>query len=231
MLAFQGQDKIAYETLMLILEAEWVMSSGCPDTLHGNTVFNISAIGMCFDIKDMIFASFKGDDSVMQAHSIKDNFEGGKTHKEICGYNLKIHNYNIMEYIANVMTPNGFFPDVIRRSSRIISKIYTHPDKWDEIKMSTADALQVIRDESHLNMGCHYLEKFYNQLGLDVTESEIRYLLSYLQNIVYDDSLKPTCNAKYVFNKIDPTMAIVENKNIVTIASKINVEKNRVLNL
>jgi hypothetical protein len=171
--------------LMILLSGVWNQHSGQPFTLSGNTLFNMAAIGMCYNIEEMACAAFKGDDAIVVARVIEERVAGTQSLIDLCGYKIKAHFVGIAEYIANIIVPYyGFFPDVLRRTSRILSKIYTIKDDWIEIRKSTADALDVISDDEHLYVGAEVAVKFYAQFGIHLTVSDILTLIKFLMQLV-----------------------------------------------
>ncbi|QKQ15122.1 hypothetical protein 1 [Forsythia suspensa hepe-like virus] len=184
-----NQDENFNMPLRTMLDGEYMQHSGQPFTLDGNTMFNMSCMGMCFEFVNMIFASFKGDDSYILAESIKPIMVGHDTLYAILSYKLKYDFQNISEYIANIITPTGFFPDVLRRTSRILTKIYTVADDWEEIKKSTADALDVIADDQELYEGAIIASEFYKQQRIDLTPTDVVTLVTFLRQICKNQTL------------------------------------------
>ena len=132
------------------------------------------AMGACYEFIELVFASFKGDDSDAAARMIKKKMEGITAIQELAGFNIKEDFSEIQEYIANIILPNGtFFPDVIRRASRILSKVYTEQADWHEQRQSIMDCLDVILDDRHYHYGKSVAQEFYKQHGIKITEEEI----------------------------------------------------------
>jgi hypothetical protein len=159
-------------------------------TLDGNSEYNMSLIGMCYNFKNVICAAFKGDDSFIVAEKITDNMDGVMTVANTCKYKIKAHRVKIAEYIANIILPNGsFFPDVIRRTSRVLSKIYTVDLDWQEAKASLMDCLDVVSDDEALHYGCEVAALYYAQFGMIINADEIRYLLNFLLTLTRLENL------------------------------------------
>lgn len=172
------------ETLATVLNGEWKQHSGQPFTLDGNTMYNMMLIGICYRFDDLTFASFKGDDSYICATRIQERFEGNKKVFELCGYKIKGFMVPIGEYIANIVLPNGkFFPDVVRRTSRMLSKIYTTKQDWAEIRKSIADCLDVIETDADLHTGAECAARFYQFFGKKVTADEIILMVNFLKRM------------------------------------------------
>lgn len=177
------------ETLSTVLAGEWKQHSGQPFTLDGNTMYNMMLIGICYKIQGMSFAAFKGDDSYIVADSVEYAARGERTVHELCGYKIKGFKVRIGEYISNIVTPSGhFFPDVVRRTSRILSKIYTSRQDWLEIRQSIADCLDVIEDDSALVIGSECAAQFYKFFNKDISAADIIVLVHFLKQMTtYDD--------------------------------------------
>jgi len=168
----------------MTLCGEFMQHSGQPFTLDGNTLFNMACMGMCYNIKQMCFAAFKGDDSIIVAESITEQMDGKQTCIDVCGYKIKAHKLKITEYIANIILPDGtFFPDVIRRVSRILSKLYMVKSDWDEQRQSIVDCMDVIFDEERLNYGAQVASYYYAQMNIHITASEVIALLQFMHGL------------------------------------------------
>lgn len=185
-------------TASAMLEGKWQQHSGQIHTLGSNTLYSMGALGACFDFGEFIAAGFKGDDSFVLCHSYKAYKEMGTPLYKKAGFDFKIETPLIAEYIANIVTPFGFVPDLLRRCSRVVSKIYKTTDDWEEIRLSTADAL-VVTNESNLNIALGWLQKYYTDKGINVTISQLEDIWFYLKNVVYDPSLAPKDLEKLLF--------------------------------
>jgi hypothetical protein len=110
----------------------------------------------------------------------RENTLAGESLRALCGYKIKVEDVRIAEYIANIVTPYGFFPDVLRRIGRVLSKIYRNADDWLEIRKSTTDALDVIIDSDCYNEQCQVASLFYEQFGIHITPEEIDAMVRHL---------------------------------------------------
>jgi len=165
-------------------------------------MFNMSAIGMCYDIKNLIFASFKGDDSVLLADSVKEAQHNTSTFINYTGYKIKAYKVNILEYIANIITPQGkFFPDVLRRVSRILSKIYSTTSDWQEQKLSIMDSLDVIENDD-FEIGCQIAARFYQNFNININVEEVRTLAKYLIQLRDRDNIDDIPTKTYEIRSI-----------------------------
>lgn len=176
-------------TFMQSLNGVWQQHSGQPFTLDGNTLFNMSAIGMCYEFRGMVFASFKGDDSAVCAEKVSDRIYHGQLFSEFCGYKMKAYKVSILEYIANIITPEGrFFPDVLRRVSRVVSKIYAEEADWDEQRMSINDCCDVVHPDE-VQIGCQIASKFYGDFDIEISPAEVQILYDYLNSLRKKDNI------------------------------------------
>nr|WAY16437.1 nonstructural polyprotein [Hepelivirales sp.] len=184
-------------------DVSYVMTSGALFTLSGNTIVNMAIIGASFDFTNLQFGAFKGDDSHVVAGGIKTIKHGNMLTSTYLGHKLKAEMNFFSEFIANFITPIGFFPDVIRRASRVISKVYTHPDDWNKIRISVADSLMVITNDNQLSIGCEFASAYYQERHIDVTPDEVYTLVSFLHRVTYDDDLRPTKATKFKIKQLN----------------------------
>ena len=173
------------------------MTSGHKMTLTGNTTYDMSIIGGEFKYSNIRFAMFKGDDSVVCCDKHQPILYEGKRLSEWCNYKLKIAIDDVPEFIANFLTPWGFFPDVLRRTSRVVGRIVTHPEQWEEMRRSIADCMSVINNNAELHLGTLAAVKHYTDKGLDITYEEINTLLAFLRRAIWDDSMAPTVTGEW----------------------------------
>jgi hypothetical protein len=185
------------------LQGEWMQHSGQPMTLDGNTLFNMSAIGLCYNFKDLVMAAFKGDDSFIITKEVEESKIGVHTLVETCQYKIKVFIKAIGEYIANIITPDGnFFPDVLRRTCRAINRIHKDDVDWEETKVAITDALDVIYNPEEFEIGAKVASRFYAQFGINVSVNEIKYLIYYLSYIAKIQKLDDVDSNQYRFLSI-----------------------------
>lgn len=179
------------EILTMYLSGHNMQHSGQPFTLDGNTIFNMACMGMCYIYDDLICAAFKGDDSFILAKHIEESIDGVQSNVDICGFQIKIQKERIAEYIANIILPDGtFFPDVIRRISRVFSKVYTANIDWEEQRQSLLDSLDVVFDEDRLQYGCKVAHHYYAQFNIQISPAQIHYLLNFLHTLTKYDNIE-----------------------------------------
>nr|WAY16371.1 nonstructural polyprotein [Hepelivirales sp.] len=185
------------------LTGNFMQASGQPDTLGSNTYYDMAAVGMCIDI-DFVAAFFKGDDSYIIARRWKYAVFKGRKVVDIMGYQFKIDTPEIGEFIANIVTPIGFVPDYLRRVSRVVSKIYETNSDWNEIRLSTADALSVVQ-QNNLHLSFKYAELFYQQpsVGLCISAEEIETLHWFLLKVVKDETAPELCENLMFVNAME----------------------------
>lgn len=190
----QSVDTIPNDTVLLHIEFVYKqgMTSGCKMTFTGNTGYTMGLIGAELKFKELGFAMFKGDDSLLAAKYPKFEDYHGKRMSEVTGTTIKWLENPVPEFIANFVCAHGFFPDVLRRVSRTVGRVITHPEQWKEIRLSMADALAVVKSDIEFQRGIECAEIHYRHHGINVTKDEIALMCSFMQRIVYDDELAPT---------------------------------------
>ncbi|APG77747.1 hypothetical protein [Hubei hepe-like virus 2] len=210
---FEGQNFTIYNDLM--------QHSGSADTIHGNSKLTMGANGACFEFKGIKFAGFKGDDTDVFAKSYtklkcwhygtlsKLSREMNKDVAELFGFNLKIDESPVGEFICNFVVPHGFFPDIIRRTARIISTIHASEAKFNEAKLNLAECLTVVSSQDALNTGIEYAREYYNYNGINISSDEIYTLWKYCENIVRDSKLGPP--ETYNIETFDTADVITDN--------------------
>jgi len=167
----------------IMLSGEWKQHSGQVFTLAGNTLFNMLIMGAVYQYDHIVVAAFKGDDSIIICKGYEEVKYNTTTLLKETGYKIKLETPDIPEFIANIVTPHGWFPDVIRRTSRVLTKVYTTNTDWDEVKKSVTDCLDVIHDECERRMGCVVASRFYAQFGIKITPEEVDIMVDFLVHI------------------------------------------------
>lgn len=171
----------------------FIQHSGSPDTLHGNTKLTMAANGMAYRFRNLRFGSFKGDDSLIVASKIvklkfKDisncyHFNIDKDIAELFDFRLKEDYNDPPEFICNIITPCGFFPDVLRRVTRIISKIFNNIEEYDEAKITLKDCVNVITNRAQYEESLHYAAAYYKQLGYNISSQQVDIIFNFCANI------------------------------------------------
>jgi hypothetical protein len=162
---------------------EWLQHSGQLFTLSGNTLLNVAAVGAFVDFGDILYACFKGDDShIRSTKSVPKKGNIGSMEKEY-GYKFKMSNDKVSEFIANIVTPHGFFPDVLRRTTKVISKTYENKDDWEESRINIKESINVVLNNEHKLIGCLLASKHYAENGVIISAPEIELLYDYLHQL------------------------------------------------
>lgn len=187
-LSMRFNDKVY--TAQAVLEGAYQQHSGQVHTLGSNTIYNMAAMGMCYDFGDYICASFKGDDSLVLCHRARIITQRNTPVYKRAGFKFKVETPLIAEFISNIVTPFGFVPDLLRRVTRVVSKIYTTKSDWEQIRKSTADCLAVL-DERNLNVGLGWLRRHYLDNRIDVSISQLQDIYFYLKSVVHDPTVAP----------------------------------------
>lgn len=170
------------------------MHSGEPFTLIGNTIFGMIVIANCIDFDRLAYAVFKGDDSGLSGHNIVFNNNVINFAKKR-GLVMKVDYPPHLEFAGSLVTPYGYYPDVIRKTVKFLSTIYRDKQHYDEsVRNLTAD-LQCIQSVEHMECGAYALAEYYNYLDktCKITSSFVHQCLSFLyqQTLVKYDDLLP----------------------------------------
>jgi hypothetical protein len=193
----------------------WIQHSGSSNTLHGNTKVTIGANGCCFDFKGLRYIGFKGDDTESLSRSYKFttfskvagsklNRESSTLLKELFGFKLKIDDNKVGEFICNFITPYGFFPDIIRRVTRMVSKIHNDDVSWNEARRNMNECMSVIKNDVAYNAGLIYANQYYNNIGLKTTTEQLDYLCQFAANVSKSDFVYP--EQEYVIDVMDASL-------------------------
>jgi len=180
--------------------------SGGSDTLIGNTLFNLAVMGACHNFS-AIFVSAKGDDLLMFCRHFTPVKGFTSALALELGYKLKLETPVFVEYIANIITPRGFFPDVVRRVGRLAAKIHATKEAWEESRVSIVDSLDVVEGyDDYGHYGSLFAVEYYKQQGFDFTESEIMYMFKLLHSFskLKWEQIKGQCQTKkWIIRYID----------------------------
>lgn len=183
--------------------------SGEPFTLDFNTLLCMCLNGLMFPLDKFIFASFKGDDSDIMADNIKV-FEEGVRHCLELGFKTKLSIGDCSEFIGYIITPYGFYPDLLRVCCKLLNKRIADDKEgeayFEELKLAAHDRLQVIDcyevREVGRKMYMNYMNNKFKEQGRNVLLNandvfELESFLFNFKNINYSDLIK--CNRLHVF--------------------------------
>nr|QYF50005.1 MAG: putative replicase [Heilongjiang sediment hepe-like virus 1] len=163
-----------------VLHGQFMQHSGQPMTITGNTLLNMAVLGMAYKFDALVYAMFKGDDCHIKAAKFM-KVKGMKTLLyEDFGYKLKIDSPKISEFIANIVTPYGFFPDVIRRVSKAVNKGYRDESDWEESRLNIQEVLSVVNNADKRKIGVDCAVIHYQENGYAVSEKQIETMYDYL---------------------------------------------------
>jgi len=193
--------------------------SGEPFTLDFNTWLCMCLNGLMFPLNDFVYAGFKGDDSDIMSDDIKVCERGVKICAEL-GFKTKLRTGPCSEFIGYIVTPYGFYPDLLRVACKILNKrigSWNHgkddlnnptagPTYFEELKLAAHDRMQVIDCYEVRDLGrkmyMEYMNTKFKEAGRnemlnanDVHELE-NFLFS-LKNIEYKNLIK--CDKINVF--------------------------------
>jgi hypothetical protein len=133
--------------------------SGKPFTFGGNTLGNMALTCTLFDFEHVLYSIWKGDDSNVKCVDAKESALYQTFMED--GHKLKVQWDEVGEFAGFVITEKGLFPDVIRRAAKYLYKVYDSEEHLNEAKMSVAQDMACILDQSALQYGYHALAHHY----------------------------------------------------------------------
>lgn len=165
----------------ITVENYFMQHSGSPNTIYGNTKLTASANGACFDLRK---------DGTIHLNKISDVLKADcsgflKLDEELTdvfGFRLKQDDSNPAEFICNIITPYGMFPDVIRRTARYISKIYVDKEDFEKTRANIRDCVSTVLNEEAKNCGIYYATKYYNDHGMNISSNQVLMLYNFLKS-------------------------------------------------
>jgi hypothetical protein len=163
-----------------MLHGLYMQHSGQPLTITGNTILNMAVLGYAYRFDDILYAAFKGDDSHIRAKKVTAVRGRKAAIYEEHGYKLKISFEKVSEFIANFVTPYGFFPDVVRRSVKAVSKIYENEESWEESRVNLKEVLSMVNSAEKYKIGVDCAAIHYRDKGVAINAEQVGLLYQYL---------------------------------------------------
>jgi hypothetical protein len=154
--------------------------SGKPFTFGGNTLGNMALTTTLFDFEDVQYSIWKGDDSDIKCVGAQES-KRYETFMED-GHKLKVQWDSVGEFAGFVITEKGLFPDVLRRATKFLYKVYDDEQHLFEAKQSVAQDMACILDQSALQYGYHALSHHYrpsDKRSKGLTPHEVMILTSF----------------------------------------------------
>nr|UQB76020.1 non-structural polyprotein [Flumine hepe-like virus 5] len=175
---------VGFSEGIMSLHGHYKQHSGQPNTIGSNTIFNIAAIYACYKIKGLLYFGAKGDDATVKARAISERYVNGEALQKHMGYKIKCVGGKPTEFICNIFTPCGWFPDVLRRAVKVISTIYKDESDFEQSKLNVRDALDVINQEgANLTLMEHYASEYYRiHKKITISQEQIHTIYLYLFN-------------------------------------------------
>nr|WAY16483.1 nonstructural polyprotein [Hepelivirales sp.] len=175
----------ARDDMEVTVDNVFMQHSGSPDTIHGNTKLTMGANGACYNFcTDGIIKRKKIEDVTKADCSAW--LELNTDLQNAFGFRLKEDFGNPAEFICNFITDYGFFPDVVRRSARYISKVYQSVEDFQLTRDNIRDAVSTVTSDAAMQHGIYTATKYYNNHGYAITSGDVELLYRFLQN----DTLK-----------------------------------------
>jgi O-acetyl-ADP-ribose deacetylase (regulator of RNase III) len=135
--------------------------SGSPFTITENTLCNCALMFAIFDYKNFRYALFKGDDSDVKCDDAQLSSYGRKL-IESTKHKLKIHSGPVGEFAGYLITPHGFFPDLVRKAAKFFGKNYRDNAHFNEAQKSAFACTSMVKTATHLEYGLQASEAYYN---------------------------------------------------------------------
>ena len=175
----------ARDDIEITVDNVFMQHSGSPDTIHGNTKLTMGANGACYNFcPDGIIKRKKIEDVAKADCSAW--LELDTDLQNAFGFRLKEDFGSPAEFICNFVTDYGFFPDVVRRTARYISKVYQSVDDFQLTRDNIRDAVSTVTSDTAMQHGVYVATKYYNNHGYNITSGDVELLYRFLQN----DTLK-----------------------------------------
>lgn len=159
------------------------MHSGEPWTLTGNTIYNMGVMGSVYDFINIVYAIFKGDDSLVCCEDV-NIYERSKLWLDEHGMNIKLEMPPYGEFAGFCYTKYGSFPDVLRKVVKFTSTVYRDAGHHNESVINLKADLNAVTSNAAFNHGCECLAAYYNHNKVvnPVSPSEIRLLAGFLKS-------------------------------------------------
>jgi len=157
------------------------MHSGEPFTLIGNTAFGMFVIAHCITFSHLSYAMFKGDDSGL--HGTDLGFNNEALHWLLDrGLQLKDEFPPAMEFAGAFVTPDGGFPDVIRKVAKFLSTIFADDKHYRQFILNLDADLAMITSYRHFLVGCEYVATYYNSTRKTnpITSDDVQALVGFM---------------------------------------------------
>lgn len=146
---------------VMSLLGELKKHSGEPATLTFNTTYNMAVMGHVCKIEGhLLFAAFKGDDSLLIGESIQPQAHFGSFCKR-SGIKLKYVTAPVVEFIGYIVTDHGFFPDLVRRVAKFHTARYTSNEHLKKGMAAVESVVALCRSYHDLARGLVWLSRFY----------------------------------------------------------------------
>nr|WAY16456.1 nonstructural polyprotein [Hepelivirales sp.] len=175
------------------------MTSGRQDTLTTNTRFIISVTGMTTKVEGLKCAAFKGDDSFLLCRKFEATLGKQKKLAEEIGMKVKLEIGPIAEFTAMILTPYGPFPDLIRRTIKVLSNIYIDEQQWATSRRNMRDALDIVANQTDYNGALYCAKEYYATKGVTVSTSELDTMWRFIDGLANTRTNPGTEGEFYMF--------------------------------
>jgi len=165
------------------LKNKFCQHSGQPLTLCSNTLLNMAAVGAFIKFGEILYIAFKGDDMTSRSTKLVEKKIGKLIASSYYGYQFKLKEQVVSEFIANIITPHGFFPDVLRRVTKNLCKRYENAEQWEESRVNILESIKCVRNNMHFVTGMNLSKLHYETTDICISVPEIEYIYNYLNQL------------------------------------------------
>lgn len=155
--------------------------SGQTATLLFNTEdCSCLTLGM-LDIDGLTMALFKGDDSSIWARDIRIRPEAFQL-AQAAGHKFKLVWSDTPEFAGFFINKHGFYPDVIKKVARLLTKKIVDRAYFDELILNVAADTEVVFTGEQAIAGAYSVARHYTDAGLPISVASVEYLFDYLRS-------------------------------------------------
>jgi hypothetical protein len=167
----------------VVLDGLWKQHSGIAYTLLFNTINNACLCAGFIEWEGLVFAAFKGDDSIIIAKHITIDRESEQLIGE-CGMLMKAHLDRTPEFTGFVLTKHGYFPDVVKKAARVLTKKIIDNKYFEDLRANVKADLACVTTPEAMQAGIFALTQHYREEGVFFSTHDIELIYFYLQDFV-----------------------------------------------
>nr|QJI53787.1 MAG: nonstructural polyprotein [Hepeviridae sp.] len=120
--------------------------SGAPDTLVGNTLFNLCVVLSCVDnYRQLEIAAFKGDDAILAAPNLIINSARLQWLENNANYKLKLERADTGEFTTFILTSHGAAINLPRIAAKVFTRAYINDEHFGKYVTAVEDLTKTLR--------------------------------------------------------------------------------------